>query len=62
MLLFSCTYADVFAIMVAVVVARRFPRAMSLYEAFTHGAHFLVLYWSSSSISVGIPLLLKADR
>jgi hypothetical protein len=58
-----CPCVDVFAIVVSVMVAGRLSRAMSLYEAFTHGARILVLYWSSSvSISVGIPLLLKADK
>jgi hypothetical protein len=53
-----CPCADVSVIVVSVVVDGILPRAMLLYEAFTHVARFLVLY----SISVGIPLLLKADR
>jgi hypothetical protein len=63
MLLFSCPCADVFVIVVSVMVAGILRQAMSLYEAFTQGACFLVLYWSSCvSISVGIPLLLNADK
>jgi hypothetical protein len=42
-MLFYCPCADVFAIVMAVVVAGILPCAMSMYEAFTHGARFLVL-------------------
>jgi hypothetical protein len=63
MLLFSCPCAEVFAIVVYLMVAGRLPRDMSLYDAFTQGDRLLVLYWSSCiSISVGIPLILNADK
>jgi hypothetical protein len=63
MLLYSSPCADVFAILVSVIVAGRLPRAMSLYDAFTQGDRFLVLYWSSCvSISVGMQLILNAYK
>jgi hypothetical protein len=62
-MLAPCPCSEVLAIVGVVILAGVRPLAMSLYEARTHIARFLVLCCRACvSISAGMPFDLKAAR